>query len=119
MTKGSHELEKTVVLADNYDANELLRLASGVEQNSEHYIAAGLLRKVKDLNITVPDSEDFKYLPGQGLEGIVENKSIKVVGPNYLKEQNIDISETEDDFNGTLVYILIDEEVSGYFMFSD
>lgn len=119
LTKGSHELQNTVVLADNYGANELLRLASGVEQNSEHYIAAGLLRKVRELNITVPDSEDFKYLPGQGLEGIVENKSIKVVGPNYLKEQNIDISDTEDDFSGTLVYIIIDEEVSGYFMFSD
>lgn len=120
LTKGSHELLETIVLADQYQANELLRLASGVEQNSEHYIAAGLLRKVRELNISIPDSEDFKYLPGQGLEGIVENKSIKVVGPNYLKEQDINISETNnDDFTGTLVYIIIDDEVSGYFMFSD
>jgi P-type Cu2+ transporter len=119
LTKGSHEFQDTTVLADQYDANELLRLASGVEQHSEHYIAAGLLRKVKELNITIPDSEKFKYLPGQGLEGIVENKSIKVVGPNYLKEQNISLSETNDDFTGTVVYILVDDEVAGYFMFSD
>jgi P-type Cu2+ transporter len=119
LTKGSHELEKTVVLADQYQVNELLRLASGVEQHSEHYIAAGLMKKVKELNITIPASENFKYLPGQGLEGVVENKSIKVVGPNYLKEQNIKVSETKDDFSGTLVYIIIDDEISGYFMFSD
>jgi P-type Cu2+ transporter len=119
LTKGSHELQETTVLTDQYEANELLRLASGVEQHSEHYIAAGLLRKVKELNITIPDSENFKYLPGQGLEGIVENKSIKVVGPNFLKEQNIKVSETKDDFNGTLVYIIIDEDISGYFRFSD
>lgn len=119
LTKGSHELQETVVLKDQYDANELLRLASGVEQHSEHYIAAGLLRKVKELDIAIPDSENFKYLPGQGLEGMVEKKSIKVVGPNYLKEKNIRVSEIKDDFTGTLVYIIIDDEISGYFMFSD
>ena len=119
LTKGSHELQETVVLADQYESKELLRLASGVEQHSEHYIAAGLLRKVKELNITIPDSGNFNYLPGQGLEGTVENKSIKVVGPNYLKDKNINVKESEDDFTGTLVYIIIDDEVSGYFKFSD
>jgi len=119
LTRGSHELQETIVLADQYESTELLRLASGVEQHSEHYIAAGFLRKVKELDITIPDSEDFKYIPGQGLEGIVDNKSIKVVGPNYLKEQNINISEAKDDLTGTLVYIIIDDEVSGYFIFSD
>ena len=119
LTKGSHQLQETVVLADKYEANELLRLAAGVEQHSEHYIAAGLLRKVKELNITIPDSENFKYLPGQGLEGVVENKSIKAVGPNYLKEQNINVSEMKGDVTGTVVYIIIDDEVSGYFVFSD
>lgn len=119
LTKGSHELQEMIVLAKQYEANELLRLAAGIEQHSEHYIAAGLLRKVKELNITIPASEKFNYLPGQGLEGKVESKSIKVVGPNYLKEQNISVAETKDDFTGTVVYIIIDEEVAGYFMFSD
>lgn len=119
LTKGSHELQETIVLTDHYDTNDLLRLASGVEQHSEHYIAAGLLRKVKELNITIPDSENFNYLPGQGLEGVVESKSIKVVGPNYLKEQNINVAETKDDFTGTIVYIIIDDRVAGYFTFSD
>ena len=40
-----------------FDDKELLRLASGIEQHSEHYIAAGLLRKVKELNIAIPKSE--------------------------------------------------------------
>lgn len=119
LTKGSHELQETIVLADQYDAEELLRLASGVEQHSEHYIAAGILRKAKELKINVPDSQNFKSIPGQGLEGMVENKSIKIVGPNYLKAQNIPIKDTGDDFTGTLVYILVDDSVSGYFMFSD
>jgi Cu2+-exporting ATPase len=39
------------------------------------------------------------------LEGIIEGKEIKVVGPNYLKEQNIKIAETIDEFTGTVVYV--------------
>ncbi|MCW9021288.1 MAG: copper-translocating P-type ATPase, partial [Flavobacteriales bacterium] len=119
LTKGSHELREVKVLDSNFDENELLRLAAGIEQHSEHYIAAGLMRKVKELNIEIPTSDKFKYLPGKGLEGIVEGKNIKVVGPNYLKEQNISITDNEDEFTGTVVYMLIEKEVIGYFTFSD
>jgi Cu2+-exporting ATPase len=119
LTKGSHELQEVKVLNPRFDDKELLRLASGIEQHSEHYIAAGLLRKVKELNIAIPKSESFNYLPGKGLEGNVEGKEIKVVGPNYLKEQRIEIAETIDDFTGTVVYILIDGTVAGHFTFSD
>ncbi|MEI2822704.1 MAG: HAD-IC family P-type ATPase [Chitinophagaceae bacterium] len=71
------------------------------------------------MNIEIPKAENFNYLPGKGLEGIVEGKEIKVVGPNYLKEQNIKIAEMIDEFTGTVVYILIDNDVAGYFTFSD
>jgi P-type Cu2+ transporter len=119
LTRGSHELQEVKALNSTFDEKELLRFASGIEQHSEHYIATGLMRKVKELNISIPTSENFNYLPGKGLEGNVEGKEIKVVGPNYLKEQKISIAETNDDFTGTVVYILIDKEVAGYFTFSD
>lgn len=119
LTKGSHELQEVKVLNKNFDEKELLRLASGIERHSEHYIAQGLLRKVKELNIKIPKAEKFNYLPGKGLEGSVDGKEIKVVGPNYLKEQNTSVAETNNDFTGTVVYILIDKAVAGYFTFSD
>lgn len=119
LTKGSHELQKIKVLNKKFDEKELLRLASGIEQHSEHYIAAGLLRKVKELKIEIPKAENFNYLPGKGLEGNIEGKEIKVVGPNYLKEQNISINKKETDIIGTVIYILINKNIAGYFTFSD
>lgn len=119
LTKGTHELREIKVLNQEFDEKELLRLASGIEQHSEHYIAAGLMRKVKEFNIEIPKSENFNYLPGKGLEGNVEGKEIKVVGPNYLKEQNISVTDTINDFTGTVVYILINKDLAGYFTFSD
>lgn len=120
LTKGSHELSEIKVLNNHYDKKELLRLASGIEQHSEHYIAKGLMQKAKDEKIKVPQSEKFNYLPGKGIEGIVEGKEIKVVGPNYLKEKNIDLLDTaQNEASATIVYILIDNKLAGYFSFED
>lgn len=119
LTKGSHELREIKILNKEYDEKELLRLATGIEQHSEHYIAAGLMRKANELNITIPKSESFNYLPGMGLEGKVEGKEIKVVGPNYLNAQNIEVTENKDEFTGTIVYLVIEREIAGYFSFSD
>jgi Cu2+-exporting ATPase len=119
LTRGAHELQQVVILNNQFDEKELLRLASGVEQHSEHYIARGLLRKVKASGIIIPKSEKFNYLPGKGLEGIVEGKEIKVVGPNYLKEKNIAVEEINDATAGTIVYVLVNNSVAGYFSFAD
>lgn len=119
LTKGTHELQKVVVLDKQYNEKELLRLASGVEQNSEHYISTGLIKKIKQSDIAIPPVENFNYMPGMGLEGIIEGKSIKVVGPNYLKKKNITASETNNDSGNTIVFVLINESLAGYFSFSD
>lgn len=119
LTKGSHELQEVKILKKEFNETELLRLTSGIEQHSEHYIAKGLLRKVKELKIEIPKAENFSYLPGKGLEGKVEGNEIKVVGPNYLKEQNIIVSNFSNDLAETIVYVLINKEVAGYFTFSD
>ncbi len=119
LTKGSHQLNGIKVLNTNYSENELIRLASGIEQNSEHYIATGIMRKAGELNITAPKSEQFNYLPGKGTEGVVEGKDVKVVGPNYLKEHGISVDQIAEELTGTVVYMLVGKEVVGYFTFSD
>src|SRR5690606_168591 len=99
--------------------NELLRLAAGVEQHAEHYIAAAVIRKAKSLNIGIPRGENFHYLPGQGIEGKVEGMDVKVVGPNYLRERKIEVAAPAEDTGRTIAYILVDNTLAGYFTFSD
>jgi P-type Cu2+ transporter len=120
LTKGSHELSGIKVLNNHYDEKELLRIASGVEQHSEHYIAKGFIQKAKEEGIKVPQSEDFNSLPGKGIEGIVDGKEVKVVGPNYLKENKIDTPDSsKNETTATIVYLLIDDKLAGYFTFED
>ena len=58
---------------------EVLGLASALEQTSEHPIAVGIINKVKELKITIPKSDKFNAITGQGVEAEVEGKSVKVV----------------------------------------
>ena len=120
LTQGSHEVAKVEVFDGAIDQREMLRLAAGVEQNSEHYIAQGILRKTKEEKLSVPSSESFNYLPGKGLEGKVEGKDVKVVGPNYIKEFNIQIPHNNaEEGVETVVYVIIEGKVAGYISLRD
>lgn len=119
LTKGTHELVRTQVLDQKYTESDLLRLASAIEQHSEHFIAAGIFRKAKSLGIEIPKSENFNYLPGKGVEGTVDGIDVKVVGPNYLNERQISVNSMQDEAGHTVVYVLADHKVTGYFAFAD
>src|SRR5437762_317806 len=79
LTVGKFEVSKIVSLQQSICENEILRLASALEQNSEHPIATGILQKVKLQSIQIPNAENFKAITGQGVEARVENKEVKVV----------------------------------------
>ncbi|MDQ3291647.1 MAG: HAD-IC family P-type ATPase, partial [Bacteroidota bacterium] len=114
------QVSRVVSLTPAFPEKELLRLAAGVEQNLEHYIAQGILKKVKTEQLVVPPVEQFHYLPGQGLEGIVEGKSVKVVGPNYLKEYRITVPESSTvEEVETIVYVLFNDKVAGFISLQD
>ncbi|HET7116266.1 MAG TPA: copper-translocating P-type ATPase [Hanamia sp.] len=105
---------------DNFSKEEVLRLASALEQTSEHPIAVGVMNKVKELNIDIPKVEKFNAITGKGVEGMVEGKSVKVVSPGYLKDKNID--QPDGAFTSkaeTVVFVLADEKLAGYIALAD
>ena len=120
LTAGKFEVSKVVSFRQEIPEHELLRLASALEQKSEHPIATGILQKVKDLSITIPAAEKFNAITGKGVEAIVEGKKMAVVSPGYLKEKNITIpvSFSTDDTE-TVVFVIIDNDLAGFIALSD
>ncbi len=120
LTMGKFEVSKVVSLDKNLKENELIRLVSALEQKSEHPIATGILQKVNDLKLKIPQAENFKAITGQGVEATVEGKKVLVVSPGYLKESNLTVPDgfVADDTE-TVVFILIDTELAGYIALSD
>ena len=120
LTVGKFEVSKIVSLQKDISENELVRLASALEQKSEHPIATGILQKAKDLSITIAASENFNAITGKGVEATVEGKKIAVVSPGYLKENNIALpgSFTANDAE-TVVFVIVNNVLSGYIALSD
>ena len=120
LTVGKFEVSKVVSLQKDFSENEIIRLASALEQKSEHPIATGILQKVKDLSISIPATENFNAITGKGVEAIVEGKKILVVSPGYLNENKIAlpesfvVNETE-----TIVFLIVENSLVGYIALSD
>ncbi|HEY5325826.1 MAG TPA: copper-translocating P-type ATPase [Mucilaginibacter sp.] len=120
LTVGKFEVSKIVSFNKTLNENEIIRLSSALEQNSEHPIATGILQKVKDLSIKIPATEKFNAITGKGVEATVEGKKILVVSPGYLNENKIIIPDgfTADDTE-TIVFVIIDNNLAGYIALSD
>lgn len=120
LTVGKFEVSKIVSLQSGVTENEILRLASALEQKSEHPIATGIMQRVKELSIPIPSTENFNAITGKGIEATVEGKKIMVVSPGYLRENNNAVpgGYTANDME-TVVFILINNDLAGYIALSD
>ena len=120
LTKGDFGVTRIESVDKKFSTDEVLRLASALEQSSEHPIAVGIIKKVKEDKVTIPNPENFNAITGKGVEANVEGKKVKVVSPGYLRDEKIDIPEDAySDAAETVVFVLIDGMLAGYIALAD
>ncbi len=120
LTVGKFQVTKITPLQKDLSEKELLRMVAALEQNSEHPIATGIIQKAKEFSITIPSVENFKAITGKGVQATVESKTLLVVSPGYLKENEIALPENfQPDDTETVVFIIINNTLSGYIALAD
>ena len=120
LTKGDFGVTRIESVDEKYSTGEVLRLASALEQSSEHPIAVGIIKKVKADKVTIPKPEKFNAITGKGVEANVEGKQVKVVSPGYLRDEKIAIpDDAYSDAAETVVFVLIEGKLAGYIALSD
>ncbi|WP_127844262.1 copper-translocating P-type ATPase [Psychroflexus aestuariivivens] len=120
LTKGDFGVTRIESVSETYSSEEILRLSSALEQSSEHPIAVGIIKKVKEDNMTIPKPENFNAITGKGVEANVEGKQVKVVSPGFLRDEKITIPEDAySDAAETVVFVLIDGKLAGYIALAD
>ena len=78
--------------ADGISEKELLEVAFALEKKSEHPLAKAIVEYGNEKKFTVPVVEDFQAVPGNGLTGTLNNKTL--IGGNLLFiEKSLSISE--------------------------
>jgi Cu+-exporting ATPase len=85
LTEGRPKLMAVVPVGD-WREGELLRLASGLEQGSEHPLASAIVGGAKARGIAPAAVRDFQSFPGKGICGIIEGKRI-ALGNSKLMDQ--------------------------------
>jgi Cu2+-exporting ATPase len=120
LTKGNFVVTRYGVLNNHYDDKEILRLAGALESKSEHPLAVGILDKIKQEAIKVPQAKNFHAITGKGIEADVENRKVKIISPGYVIEQGIEIPDKAfKNDRETVVFIMIDNELAGYIAMAD
>jgi len=120
LTKGEFGVTETISYDSSYDEKEIINYAAGVESESEHPIAQGIVKSSENKY----KIQDFNSIPGKGAEGKINGKNVKVVSPGYLRENNIKIIDKEKIDNlseqgKTVVFVLIENELKGAIALAD
>lgn len=113
ITKGKPEV------TDFSGDKETLRLLASAEKGSEHPLASAIVAYATEENIDITDVDDFKAIPGHGIEAMIENKRVLVGTRKLMRKENIDVSAIEDnmqqfEYDGkTAMIVAVDGELSG------
>ena len=70
-----------IVPCDNISDDELLSVAYALEKKSEHPLAKAITDAAQQKNISLKETEEFSILAGNGLKGVIDNKT--VIGGSY------------------------------------
>lgn len=114
-----------VVPFNNFDAAELLLLAGSAERGSEHPLALAVVKAAQDAGYTLVQPQGFESESGRGIRATVENRSVWVGSPRFVREQGIDLSTVESRIEAlqaaarTVVLVVIDGIIAGAFGIAD
>jgi Cu2+-exporting ATPase len=125
LTMGEHRVIQTVT-DKSIDNEEALRLAAAVERDSEHPIARALQKSAEAVGIEIPPSQNFRAIPGQGVQAQVEGREFQVGGPSLLKSEKFPIPEEFNDAahrfgesGQAAIYLVEGEKVLAVFAIAD
>lgn len=119
LTEGKFGVSTITMLDKNYNEKQMLELTASLEKNSEHPIAKGIIEKAKQLGAKELKATDFNVMKGEGIEGKVDGKNLKLVSQKYLIKNNIKIQNSKIDEDGTLVYVLVNNNAIGVITLAD
>ncbi len=115
----------TIRTAEGVDENTLLRLAAGVERESEHPLATAILDAAAQRDLVPPPAERFEAVAGHGALAHVEGRAIAIGNPRLLAREGIlpgSLTAEAADLAGegrTVVMVGIDGRMAGLLAIAD
>ncbi len=114
-----------IVATAGFTQDEVLGLAAGVEQASEHPLALAIVAAAQQRNIALAQVSGFDSPLGKGALGVVEGWRVVVGNAAFLAEHGIEtapLGAQADELRrdgATAIYIGVDQRAAGIFAIAD
>lgn len=93
LTSEIPSVSQIITADETYNEEEILFYTATAEQKFSHPIAAAILQKARDLDITLGKYDDSQYDVGLGINVKIGDNWIKVGSGRYIEREEIDIPD--------------------------
>jgi Cu+-exporting ATPase len=113
----------TTEILPGISGHELLRLAASLERASEHPLAAAIVAKANELKLNLSEPANFQSMPGQGVRGTVEGKTVAVGNSALMHAVGAFENKTAVSVlkyaGSTVIFVAVDGKYAGYISIAD
>lgn len=88
LTKGEFGVTDVVPISGKEEGT-ILQMAASLEINSEHPIAAGIVKAAQEKKLDLLNVDEFEAIPGKGIKGKLNGKTVIVASPKFVEELNL------------------------------
>jgi heavy metal translocating P-type ATPase len=120
LTRGMPSVNEVIVFG-SFAKNEVLALAAGLEQNSNHVIALAVVAAAKSRGLKFSKAKHVKEISGLGLEAQLKGQQILVGRLSLLTDRGV-ILPTKfkaDNIKQTAIYVAVDDDLAGIVTLTD
>jgi Cu2+-exporting ATPase len=124
LTRGEPEVV-AVATAPGFSEDELLRLAAGVERESEHPLAQAVVNASQARSLALPRADTFEAVPGHGAVAVIEGRRLAIGNQRLLDRERVSLdglAERAAELAGegrTTVRIAVDGKAAGIIAIAD
>ena len=94
LTRGEPKVTDIVAVPSSYQ-DEVLRLAASAEHSSEHPLGQAIVKAASERKLELSTASEFKAIPGQGVEALVEGKKLVLGNLGLAKERGLSLNGLE------------------------
>ena len=124
ITEGRPKVTMVVPYA-SFTESQVLELAAGLEQASEHPLAEAIVMAAREKGLSVASCEQFEAVTGSGVKGVLDNRSVLLGNARLMLGHGVDISalsDTSADLAAkaqTPMYLAVDNQLAGIVSVAD
>ena len=114
LTLGTPEVTQVLCADDTISEDVLLRLAAAAEQRSEHPLGKAIVRGFQKAHAdTLPQSAQFRMVPGRGVCTVVDGRTVLAGNPALLEDHSVSLlpmqaAEQAISTGSTVTYAAVD-----------